>query len=143
VTGFTGLPVGTAATSGNITNYSSNVGLIYSRYVIVKSSRLNQDVRTSSRTSGNDTAIVAAISLVNDYSAADFDTSNSFVGNLISEKVTEDAPVLNICQGEKNLNEVDFTIVDEFGFTLDQALQMSVLYPVTSFQAVVWLNLTL
>lgn len=142
--GFVGLdPSSDPAVLGAVVQYSASVGFIYSRYAIIKSNRLNENVRTSSRTSGNDTAIVAAVSLVDDYSAADFDTSGAFVGNLSSEKLTDDAPVLNIVEGQKNLNQVDFEIVDEFGFTLDKALQMDPLYPPTSFQTVVWLNLTL
>lgn len=142
--GFRGLPLATAATSGSITNFSSSVGFIYSRYIVIKSRRLNEDIRSVSRTSNNEADIVAAVSLVNDYNSSDFDTTGAFVGSLISEKVTYDAPTLNILNRNKNLNYVDFQIVDEFGFNLaDVLLFDEAPTQVSTFECVIWLLIDL
>jgi len=142
--GFRGLPLSTPVLSGSVSNYSSSVGFIYSRYVVIRSTRLNEDIRSVSRTSSNVSNIVAAVSLVNDYNASDFDTTGSFVGSLISEKLTDDAPTLNILNRNKNLDYVDFDITDEYGFSLAEILLFDESpTQVSTFNCVVWLIITL
>lgn len=134
VAGFTGYPVvSNPAVVGQVTQFSCSVGLIYSRYIYVSSKVLTQNVRTANRISNGRTDIVAIVPIVDNYSSSDFDSSNMFTGNLISDITITYAPLLDCNLNQRNLELFDFQFTDEFGFDLTAVLQLSNTSPQSTF----------
>jgi hypothetical protein len=143
VAGFQGYPVtDTPAASGAVSQYSSSASFIYSRYVTIHSQALSRYVRTQSRNSTGDLSIVAGISVVEDLTAADFDTSGLFTGSSVTEVTLQDAPrqAFNLKHGV--LRYVDLQLYDQFGLPLYTSINIGP-SGTNTFNSVVWLTLDL
>lgn len=138
VHGFVGYPAATALTVD--VQYSSSVSFVYTRYITIHSQALSRYVRTQSRNSTGDLSLIAAISVVEDMNAAQFDTSGVFAGNTITEITTDDAPKNAFSLKHGVLRFIDIQIKDEFGDPLYDSINISP-SGVNSFNAVVWLSL--
>lgn len=137
VSGFSGYPLASdPSVVGSITQYSCSVGLIYSRYIYVSSKVLTQNVRTCNRISNGRTDIVGIVPIADDYSASDFDSSNMFTGNLISDITISHSPLLDCNLNQRNVELVDFQFTDEFGFDVINVLQLSNSFPESTFSCV-------
>lgn len=143
VAGFQGLPVASnPAVSGAVTQYSSSASFIYSRYVTLHSNALSRYVRTQSRNSSGDLTIIAGISVVEDLTPQDFDTSGLFTGSSVTELTLQDAPrnAFNLKFGV--LRHCDFFIRDQFGLDIYDAINISP-SGVNTFNCVIWLSIDL
>lgn len=137
VAGFTGYPISSdPAVVGDVTQYSCSVGLIYSRYIYVSSSVLTQNVRTCNRISNGRTDIVGIVPITDGYSSSDFDSSNMFTGNLITDITISYSPLLDCNLSNRNLELFDFQFTDEFGSDLTDVLQLSDTFPASTFSCV-------
>lgn len=144
VAGFNGLPFASNPGSlGAVTQYSCSVGLIYSRYIFVSSYVLTQNVRTANHISNGQTDIVAIVPIVDSYSSSDFDSSNMFTGNLISEITISYSPLLDCNFNQRNIHLFDFKFTDEFGNDLTAVLQLGPNFPATTFSCLAVLIFTL
>ncbi len=134
VAGFAGYPDSSdPAVVGSVTQYSCSVGLIYSRYIYVSSKVLTQNVKTCNRISNGRTDIVGIVPIADNYSASDFDSSNMFTGNLISDVTISHSPLLDCNLNQRNIELVDFQFTDEFGFNVTDVLQLSDNFPESTF----------
>lgn len=144
VHGFDGYP----ATSdpllvGSITQYSSTCGLIYSKYITIKSTILQNYLRSPSRNSRGDLNIVASCSICQDYTASDFDSSSVYTGCILVEKSMDDSPIFTIAgRNFASIRQVDIQLIDEFGFSCYDVINIS---PggAPSFSCCVWLTFIL
>ena len=139
LTGFQGAPAGSDPTVvGDITNYSGILGMCYTRYVRIRSRILCRFARESSRASAQITNVVACVSLANYYNPTDYDLSGAFSGAIITDHSTDSSSICNLA-AKTQLNEVDIRIEDEFGTSLQDVLYLGDPYPQPSFNAVLWL----
>lgn len=141
--GFVGLTAGLdPAVFGSVTTYSSSVSFVYTRYVTIESRALSSYVKSQSRDSNGQLNIIGAISTTEDYDPADYDTSGVFGGNIVVSQTLSDTPKLPFSLKYGALRYIDFLFRDEFGDPLYEAINISP-SGVTSFGAVVWLELEL
>jgi len=107
--------------SGSIPSTSSieslSLGMIYSRYVLLKSNRLTQDQKSFSVVSKNGASdIVAVIDLASQYDTDQFSVSSSFPGTFKPIDTLDYSPRINTVNRFKSFKVMDFQFVDEFGF---------------------------
>lgn len=143
VAGFQGLPVtSNPAVVGAISQYSSSASFIYTRYVTLHSQALSKYIRTQSRNSTGDLSIIAGISVVEDISPEDFDTSGLFTGSSVTELTLQDAPrnAFNLKYGV--LRYCDFELYDQFGLPVYDSINISP-SGVNTFNCVIWINIDL
>ncbi len=131
-----------AGTSGQTSWYSSPIGLLYSRYIMIKSSRLSANAKEVCRTSSYKTNVIAVISLVDQMSQDDFDVTGVFNGSLILDTVVETSCNLNVAYHNKELGPIDFQIVDEYDFPLSKSLTLGGNFGPPTFDILIWLNFT-
>lgn len=141
LTGFIGYPAGSnILTVGKITDYSGIIGLIYSRYIKIKSNRLIGNAKEKSRTSSKQTNIIAVISLVDQMTENDFSVSNVFNGSLILDSVIETTCHLNVAYYMKELGAIDFELTDEYDLPLNMSMNYGSPYDNTRFDVLICLN---
>jgi hypothetical protein len=100
---------------------STSLGMIYSRFVTLESSRMIEDQRTYSVVSNKGASnIIAIIDIASAYSSAQFTVSSSFPGTDVIINTYEYAPRVNVVNRNKSFKVVDFELRDEFGFCLDE-----------------------
>lgn len=112
---------------------SFSLGMIYSRYVSLQSRRMIEDQKTFSVISNRGPSdIVAIIDLASAYSSAQFTVSSSFPGTDVVINTLEYTPRINVVNRNKSFKVIDFQLVDEFGFSLNDLNTASYLfeYPV-------------
>jgi hypothetical protein len=140
-TGFVGAPAGSnMLTVGKITDYSGIIGLIYSRYVKIKSNRLIGNAKEKSRTSSAQTNIIAVASLVDQTIEGDYSVSNVFNGSLILCPVSNSSCHLNVAYFMKELNTIDFQLTDEYDLPLDRSMNYGDPYDNTRFDVMIWMT---
>lgn len=128
---------------GAITHFSDTCGLIYSRYITLKSRNLQAYVRNSSINSKGQTDILATACITDNYSAADFDPSSVYTGSFIVDRVIDDSPVFLIAGPRFSaLRQIDIKLEDEFGFPIEEIINISP-SGVNSFNALVYLIFSL
>lgn len=143
LTGFLGYPGGSnMATVGQVTQYSGPIGLMYSRYIKIKSNRLMSNALETCRTTSFQTNVVAVISLIDQLTANDFSTTNVFTGSLILDSVVETTCQLNVAYFKKQLGPIDFQLTDEYDFPLDYSLNFGAPYDPPQFDVLIWMNFT-
>jgi hypothetical protein len=143
VAGFAGKNVSLApGVEGALSHYSSSASFVYSRYVTVHSNTLQRYIRTQSRTSTGDLTIIACISIIDDLTPADFDTSGLFNGASLSEITLEDAPKNSFTRAYANVRYMDFEFKDQYGLPIYDAINISPSGR-NSFSCVVWLTIDL
>lgn len=117
----------TVSVVGSVDQHSSHVGMIYSRYMVVTSDALTQNEIASSRggyfTNQN---LIGCISLTKHY---DYNTEGRFDGTFMTEDVELDTPLIRFYKtGREPLpSQIDLRIKDEFGFDIDEVLDITVL----------------
>lgn len=114
VVGFPSQAPGSALSTTTIS--STNLTMIYSRFVTIRSDRITESQRGSSIISSTGASnIVAVVDLAEGYNDAQFATGSAFPG---TAKVfdTDFAPTINVLNRGKTLRILDVEIVDEFGF---------------------------
>lgn len=140
LTGFNGLSAALdPAVVGAITQYSDILGMIYSRYVRVRSSVLTQFAMETCRSSAGINNILACISLANFYNPTDYDQSGAFGGAIITDTTAESSAVTNVA-ARVQINFIDIRIEDEYGTTLQDVLWLGDPYPQPTFGALLWLR---
>lgn len=98
---------------------SNSLGMIYSRYVIVLSSRLTEDQKSYSMISSVGPAeIVSILDIASSYSSAQFVVSSSFPGTFSVVTCLDYSPRINLLNRTKTLKIIDLRLEDEFGFNL-------------------------
>jgi hypothetical protein len=96
---------------------SLSLGMIYSRYVTLKSNRLTQDQKAFSVVSKSGPSdIVAIIDLASQYTSDQFLVSASFPGTIQVVDTLNYAPRINTANRFKSFKVIDFQFIDEFGF---------------------------
>jgi hypothetical protein len=96
---------------------SLSLGMIYSRYVTLRSNRLTQDQKSFSVISKNGPAdIVAVIDLASQYTTDQFAVSASFPGTDQVIDTLNYSPRINTVNRFKSFKVMDFQFIDEFGF---------------------------
>lgn len=141
LTGFIGYPAGSSITSvGKITDYSGIIGLLYSRYIKIKSNRLIGNAKEKSRTSSRQTNVIAVISLVDQMTENDFSVSNVFNGSLILDSVIDSTCHLNVAYYNKEITEIDFQLTDEYDLPLNLSMNYGAPYDNTRFDVLIWLT---
>lgn len=108
---------------------STKAGMLYTRYVTVASVRVDRYSVAPTLLSAPDipTAdIVAVIDTAKLYTPSDFDILTPFAG-CFAEVDTPEAPFIRISNDSREFNTtgMDFTILDEYGFPLQQAFGSS------------------
>lgn len=115
--------VSVSAISGGI------AGMVYSRYLTVSSDALTQYSYSSSILSrlNQPNDIIGIIDVATIYDPADFDVSIPYAG--VYKSLNIDAPQLSLLCSQRSMNEdIDITISDEYGTTLDQSLALGGTY---------------
>lgn len=141
---FEAFPAGSVlGVVGALSHNSSFLELIYSKYVNILSNRLCSNAVDIPRLSNGRVNVVAAISLAQHYDPQDYDPTGVFTGSILVEQVISDSAVLRIACQKKDLTAIDFTLEDEFGFPLDNALNLGVNYPTNYAGCLIWLTVTL
>lgn len=140
LTGFIGYPSSSNILSvGKITDYTGIIGLMYSRYVKIKSNRLIANAKERSRASFQQTNIIATIPLINQMTENDFSVSNVFNGASILDQAVHSCH-LNIAYFNKDLGPVDFQIVDEYDFPLGNSMNYGSPYDNNAFDVLIWMT---
>ena len=99
---------------------STSLGMIYSRFIILSSSRLTEDQKSFSIVSNRGpTDIVAILDIASKYDNDQFAVSTSFPGTDVVLDTLDYAPRINILNRNKSLKIIDFQLTDEFGFPLN------------------------
>lgn len=143
LTGFIGYPAGTNITSvGTVVQYSGAIGLIYSRYIKIKSNRLMANAKETCRTSSFQNNVIAVISLIDQLTANDFTVTNVFTGSLIMDTILDSSCNLNVAYFQKDLGPIDFQLVDEYDIPLNRSLNYGNPYDNAQFDVLIWLNFT-
>ncbi len=136
-------PSSNPAVVGATVQYSSILGLVYTRYVTVRSNRLCADAVDLPRSSSGRVNTVAMISVAQHFDPDDYDPSGVFTGSILVDKSYDDSAVLRIANQKKDFSTVDFILEDEFGFTLDLALNLGAGYATNNLGCLIWLTITL
>lgn len=141
LTGFVGYPsTSNVSVVGKIQHYSGAIGLIYSRYIRIKSNRLMANAKEVCRTSSFQTNVIAVISLIDQLTADDFSVTNVFTGSLIMDSVLDSSCQLNVAYYNKDLGPIDFQLLDEYDFPLNLSLNYGGDYDPVQFDVLIWLN---
>lgn len=123
--GFSGFPVGTALT---VSTHSSGIaGMLYCKYVTISSQMLTQHAYATSLLSNplQKPQLVAVVDVTSIYSPADFDVSVPYSGVYTALDVW--APKISVMNHQRSTySDLDFTIRDEYGFLLSQALDIGI-----------------
>ena len=144
LTGFVGYPAGSSITSvGTAVQYSGAIGLIYSRYIKIKSNRLMANAKETCRTTSFQTNVIAVISLIDQLTVNDFSVTNVFTGSLIMDTILDSSCNLNVAYFMKELGPIDFQLVDEYDFPLNKSLNYGGNYDNVQFDVLIWLNFTI
>jgi len=99
---------------------SSSLGMIYSRFLLLTSSRLTEDQKSFSVVSAiGPSNIVAIIDIASKYSESQFAVSTSFPGTEFVIDTLGYAPRINLLNRNKALKVIDFQLLDEFGNNLN------------------------
>jgi hypothetical protein len=115
---FPTLPSGSVVAVATIS--STRLGMIYSRYIVLKSRRLTEDQKSFSLISGKGPSdIVAIIDLASAYNSSQFTVSTSFPGTDVIIETGDYAPKINFVNRNKALKVFDLQLEDEFGFGLN------------------------
>lgn len=95
---------------------STALGMIYSRFLILSSSRLTEDQKSFSIVSDlGPSNIIAIVDIASKYSEGQFAVSTSFPGSTFVIDTLDYAPRINLLNRNKALKVVDFQLSDEFG----------------------------
>ena len=98
---------------------SLSLGMIYSRFYILTSSRLTEDQKSFSMISGRGPSnILSIIDVASAYNVSQFAVSISFPGTEFSIDTISYAPKINILNRNKSLRILDLQLEDEFSFNL-------------------------
>lgn len=125
---------------GASTQYSGPCGLLYTRYVAIRSNTLIKYAIDVPRSSFGIINNVAVISMVNAYDEADFSVNNVYQGNIILDSTPDISCVLNTAQSGNAMTTVDFSLVDEFGFNLYLSLNLGSPYNGPQLGCLIWVN---
>lgn len=118
-------PLGASA----VTQTSTSLEMIYSRFYVIRSDRICQSQRASSLTSAyQQTNIVAVLPVAEYYDSNQYSPSASFPGTAKTMDCYDTAPVINTTNQNISLRVLDLHIADEFGYSL------STIYSDNSFQ---------
>jgi hypothetical protein len=116
---FNTLPAGSALPITFSYN-SVSVGMIYSRFVVLSSSRLTEDQKTYSVVSNQGPSdIISIIDIASAYDSDQFTVNSSFPGTDVIINTLGYSPRINVLNRNKSLKVMDFTLTDEFNFGLD------------------------
>jgi len=100
---------------------SLSLGMIYSRYIILSSRRMTADQKSFSMISGKGASdVVAVVDIASQYSPSQFSVSSSFPGTDVVVDTLSYAPRINMNNRYKSLKVIDFSLFDEFSFSLSQ-----------------------
>lgn len=114
---FPTLPAGSATVTD--TSESLSLGMIYSRFYVLTSSRLTEDQKSFSVVSGlGPSNIVSIIDIASKYNEEQFAVSVSFPGTTVIADTQQYAPRINLLNRNKALKIIDLEIADEFGNNL-------------------------
>ena len=117
---FPTLPAGSPLPIGS-TLISNSLGMIYSRFILLTSSRMTEDQKSYSIVSGSGPQnIVAIIDLASHYKSEQFTVSSSFPGTDVVIDTHDYSPRINVLNRNKSFKVMDFQLIDEFGFCLDE-----------------------
>lgn len=95
---------------------SVSLGMIYSRFLILSSSRLTEDQKSYSIVSDlGPSNIVAIVDIASKYTEGQFAVSTSFPGTTFVVDTLEYSPRINLLNRNKALKVIDFQLSDEFG----------------------------
>lgn len=140
VVNFKGYPPSSdSAATGSLTQYSGPCGLIYSRYVAIRSNNLLKYAFETPRSTFGIINNIATISLVNAFDESDFSINNVYEGNLLLELTADTSCVLNTAQSGNALTNIDFQMVDEYGFDLAYSLTLGSPYNYSQLGCIIWL----
>jgi hypothetical protein len=102
-----------------VTQTSTSLEMIYSRYYAVRSNRLCDNQRATSLTSSyQPTNIVAILPVSEYYDSTQFSPSASFPGTAKTMDCYDTSPVINTTNKNVSLRVLDLHVSDEFGFSL-------------------------
>lgn len=103
-----------------VTQTSTSLEMIYSRYYTVRSDRICQSQRAPSLLSSYQPSnIVAVVPIASEYDSTQFSPSASFPGTSKTIYVGDMSPVINTTNQNISLRVLDLSITDEYGFNLD------------------------
>ncbi len=128
---------------GSLSQNSSILGLVYTRYVTITSDRLCANPMDIPRLSNGKTNVVAVISVAEHFQSSDYDATGTFNGVILVDQSFNDSAVLRIAAQKKDLTLIDYMVQDEFGYTLDLALNLGAGYSTNSLGCLIWLTITL
>ena len=128
---------------GALVQNSAILGLIYTRYITIRSARLCANPVDVPRSSSGRVNVVAMVSVAQHFNPQDFDPSGVFTGSILTDETFKDSAVLKIANQKKDLSSIDFLFEDEFGFVLDTSLDLGVGYQVNQLGCLLWLTITL
>jgi len=115
---FPTLPAGSPTST--FQSESTSLGMIYSRYVIITSERLTEDQKAYSVISNlGPKNIVAVLDIASKYNEHQFAVTSSFPGTDVVIDTLDYAPKINVLNRNKALKVIDFQLIDEFGFNLN------------------------
>ncbi len=144
VCNFDSYPPGSVlGTVGALSHNSSLLELVYTRYVVIRSSRLCANPMDTPRTSDGKINVVAVVSVAQYFNPEDYDVSGVFTGAIMVDKSIDDSAVLRIANQRKDLTVIDYIVEDEFGFPLDTALNLGPSYASSQIGCLIWLTITL
>lgn len=129
-------------TYGSVTQYSGPAGLVYTRYVAIRSNTLTKYAVDVPRSTMGILNNVAVISMVGAYDAGDFSVNNVYQGNIILDSAPYISCVLNAAQSGNGMTIVDFNLVDEYGFNIYESLNLGAPYTGPQLGCLIWLNIT-
>lgn len=129
------------ATLGAVTQYSGPAGLIYSRYVAIRSNKLTAYAYEVPRSSLGIVNAIAVVSMVNLYDNSDFSVTNVYQGNIVLDVTIPTASILNTAQSGNALTNMDFQLVDEYGIELTRSLTLGSPYNAPELGAILWLTI--
>jgi len=99
---------------------SLSLGMIYSRFYLLTSSRLTEDQKSFSIISGRGPSnIVSIIDVGSAYNISQWAVSVSFPGTTFTIDTLSYSPKINVLNRNKSLRIVDLQLEDEFGFNLN------------------------
>lgn len=98
---------------------STALEMVYSRYYVIRSSRLCDSQRATSLTSAyQNTNIVAVLPVAEYYDSTQFSPSASFPGTAKTMDCSDTSPVINTTNKNISLRVLDLRVDDEYGFPL-------------------------
>lgn len=123
--------------------YSSQAGMIYSRYITVHSQELSQYSFADSVTSSFDqqSNIVALIDVSDIYEPEDFSVGVAFAGSYKSLTI-KDGPQISILNSQRNIHNV-FRVfaLDEYGTPVQNVMNLGAPYPENTLGLTIWFSI--